>query len=116
MQVNGTGNVQALIRPRNAAGVVQADILGLSTVLDPALWKPIEVTYTPSAGHASCVAGLSISSAIGVRTPLVTAISLSELGLDWSIGEGIGSVLVSNFESRYLSLSYYDVRFAIQEV
>jgi len=116
MQVNGTGSVQALIRPRNLAGVVQADILGLSTVLDPALWKTLEVTYTPSAGHVSCVAGLALSSTAGIRIPLVTAIKLSELGDDWSIGEGIGSVLVSNFESRYLSLHNYDIRFSIQEV
>ncbi|MGH9877997.1 MAG: hypothetical protein ACRD5H_10200, partial [Nitrososphaerales archaeon] len=117
MEVTGSGTVQALVRPYNAAGIAQADVLGTAVVLSAA-WQPVTVVYIPSAADVSCKAGLSISSAAGVRIPVVTAAKFRDSNdrAEWSIGEGLGEVLVSSFTTQYRSLGNYNVGFSVREV
>lgn len=117
MEVTGSGTVQALVRPYNIAGVAQSDVLGSSVVLD-GTWKPVTLTYNPAAVDYSCKVGLSIATAVGIRTPVITAVKFRDSNdvSEWSVGEGLGEVLVTAYDPQYRELGKTKTTFTVREV
>lgn len=114
IQATGQGTVQALIRPYNLAGSALSDVLGASVVLD-STWKTVSIVYSPASTHVSVIAGLSIASAVGIRTLAISALKLGEKLDPWCMGEGVGLVIVRQFTRKLRPHNRYEIQVTIRE-
>lgn len=113
----GQGTVQATIKPYNKAGIALTVQTGSSVVLD-GTWKEITYTYTPTAGsHYSFAAGVTKASVGSQQTLLITAGQINDVAsVPWSLGEGIGPVIVSAFDRKYKHYTRrFEIKFSVQE-
>ncbi|MGH3834102.1 MAG: hypothetical protein ACRDSF_00140 [Pseudonocardiaceae bacterium] len=114
LQVTGQGTVQALVRPFDLAGSALSDVLGTAVVLD-STWKTVSVSYSPAITHISTAVGLSIATAVGIRTLGFTALKFGEQSDQWQIGEMTGPVLLRSIMRKLRPHHMFEVQAVIRE-
>jgi len=113
----GSGTVHAAVKPYNKAGSSLTVQTGSGVALD-ATWKAITYTYTPTASsHYSFSAGLTLDSSAGIKTILLTAGQVNDVsGVDWSLGEGVGPVIITSYDPTYSHYTRkYTTKFIVEE-
>lgn len=115
--VRGTAvTLSAAVNAYDAAGTATLST-GTSLVLDPAVWRYVEVNYVPAAGKMSLVPLLSIAAGQAASTVQTTGwmVAFTGEGGEWSEGGGAPEVVIATLGNTYAKWRRYALTMTLIE-